>query len=157
MTRPGRYPAEIRERAVRMVFEHERDHSSASTVTGNAARQFLRRLVEVTGGRPERVTTDKHPSYRKAIRWIIGRKAMHRTTRYLNNYTEQSHRGVKQRYYPMRGFGNFRSASQFCTAFEEMQQFFRVRRRREPHVPLAEQRHLFLTRWRSLISEIAAA
>ncbi len=123
----------------------------------NAARQFLRRLVEVTGGRPERVTTDKHPSYRKAIRWIIGRKAMHRTTRYLNNYTEQSHRGVKQRYYPMRGFGNFRSASQFCTAFEEMQQFFRVRRRREPHVPLAEQRHLFLTRWRSLISEIAAA
>jgi transposase-like protein len=123
----------------------------------NAARQFLRRLVEVTGGRPERVTTDKHPSYRKAIRWIIGRKAMHRTTRYLNNLTEQSHRGVKQRYYPMRGFGNFRSASQFCTAFEEMQQFFRVRRRREPHVPPAEQRYLFLTRWRSLISEIAAA
>ena len=26
MTRPGRYPAEIRERAVRMVFEHERDY-----------------------------------------------------------------------------------------------------------------------------------
>ena len=123
----------------------------------NAARRFLRRLVEVTGSRPDRVTTDKHPSYRKAIRWIIGRKAVHRTDQYLNNYTEQSHRGVKQRYYPMRGFGNFESASRFCAAFEEMQQYFRVRRRGESHVPLAEQRRLFLTRWRSLILEIAAA
>ncbi len=131
-----------------MLSEH-RDRS--------AARRFLRRLVEVTGGRPERVTTDKHPSYRKAIRWIIGRKAVHRTDQYLNNYTEQSHRGVKQRYYPMRGFGNFESASRFCAAFEEMQQYFRGRRRGEPHVPLAEQRRLFLTRWRSLISEVAAA
>ena len=131
-----------------MLSEH-RDRS--------AARRFLRRLVEVTGGRPERVTTDKHPSYRKAIRWIIGRKAVHRTEQYLNNYTEQSHRGVKQRYYPMRGCGNFESASRFCAAFEEMQQYFRSRRRGEPHVPLAEQRRPFLTRWRSLISEIAAA
>ena len=131
-----------------MLSEH-RDRS--------AARRFLRRLVEVTGGRPERVTTDKHPSYRKAIRWIIGRKAVHRTDQYLNNYREQSHRGVKQRCYPMRGFGNFESASRFCAAFEEMQQYFRGRRRGEPHVPLAEQRRLFLTRWRSLISEIAAA
>ena len=40
------------------------------------------------------VTTDLHPAYRRAIRWIIGRKAWHRTTQYLNNYTEQSHRGV---------------------------------------------------------------
>ena len=122
-----------------------------------AARRFLRRLVEVTGGKPERVTTDKHPSYRKAIRWIIGRKAEQRTRQYLNNYTEQSHRGVKQRYYPMRGFGNLESASRFCAAFEEMQQYFRVRRRGEPHVSLADQRRLFLTRWRSLISEIVAA
>ena len=45
--------------------------------------------------------------------------------------TEQSHRGVKQRYYPMRGFGNFESASRFCAAFEELQQYFRVRRRGE--------------------------
>ena len=64
---------------------------------------------------------------------------------------------MKQRYYPMRGFGNFESASRFCAAFEEMQQYFRGRRRGEPHVPLAEQRRLFLTRWRSLISEVAAA
>ena len=106
---------------------------SASSVDKDVGRLFLRRLLEVMGSRPQRVTTDKHPSSRRAIRWIIGRKAWHRSTRYLNNYTEQSHRGVKQRYYPVRGFGDFESASRFCAAFEEMQQYFRVRRRGEPY------------------------
>jgi transposase-like protein len=123
----------------------------------HAARRFLRRLVEVAERRPLRVTTDLHPAYRRAIRWIIGRKAAHRTTQHLNNYTEQSHRAVKQRYYPMLGFGSFESASRFCTAFDELRQYFRVRRRGEAHVSLAEQRRLFLTRWRSLIGEFTAA
>ncbi len=123
----------------------------------HAARRFLRRLVEVAERKPQRVTTDLHPAYRRAIRWIIGRKAVHRTTRYLNNYTEQSHRAVKQRYYPMLGFGNFESASRFCAAFDELRQYFRVRRRGEAHVSLAEQRRLFVGRWRSLIAEAAVA
>ena len=131
-----------------MLSEHRDKH---------AARRFLRRLVEVAGRKPLRVTTDQHPAYRRAIRWIIGRKALHRTTRYLNNYTEQSHRAVKQRYYPMLGFGSFDSASRFCAAFDELRQYFRVRRRGEGHVSLAKQRRLFLARWRSLISELAAA
>ena len=59
-----------------------------------AARRFLRRLVEVAERKPLRVTTDLHTPYRRAIRWIIGRKAQHRTTQYLNNYTEQSHRAA---------------------------------------------------------------
>ena len=87
----------------------------------HAARRFLRRLVEVAERRPRRITTDRHPAYRRAIRWIIGRKAWQRTTQYLNNYTEQSHRAVKQRYYPMLGFGSFQSASRFCTPFDELQ------------------------------------
>ena len=82
---------------------------------------------------------------------------VHRTTRYLNNYTEQSHRPVKQRYYPMLGFGNFESAARFCSAFDELRQYFRVRRRGDDHVSLAEQRRLFTMRWRSLIAELAAA
>ena len=40
MTRPGRYPAEIRERAVRMVFEHERDHSSQWATISSIASKF---------------------------------------------------------------------------------------------------------------------
>ena len=55
------------------------------------------------------------------------------------------------------GFGSFESASRFCAAFDELRQYFRVRRRGECHVSLAEQRRLFLTRWRSLIAELAAA
>jgi transposase-like protein len=57
--------------------------------------------------------TDKHPAYRKAIRWIVGRKALHRHSQYLNNRLEQNHRHIKQRYYPMLGFGKFESASRF--------------------------------------------
>ena len=38
-----------------------------------AARRFLRGLLEVSGRRPLRVTTDHHGSYPKAIRWICGR------------------------------------------------------------------------------------
>ena len=123
----------------------------------HAARRFLRTLVEIAGRKPARVTADLHPAYRRAIRWIIGWKALHRTTQYLNNYTEQSHRAVKQRYYPMLGFGRFESASRFCAAFDELREYFRVRNCGEAHVSLAEQRRLFLARWRSLIGEAALA
>jgi transposase-like protein len=40
--------------------------------------RHLRKLIEVAGRRPARVTTDRHPAYRRAIRWILGRKAQHR-------------------------------------------------------------------------------
>jgi len=131
-----------------MLSEHRDKH---------AARRFLRRLVDIVEGRPQRVTTDLHPAYRRAIRWIIGRKAKHRTTQYLNNYTEQSHRAVKQRYYPMLGFGSFESASRFCAAFDELRDYLRTRIRSEPYVTLSEQRRIFLARWRSLIAELAVA
>ncbi len=64
---------------------------------------------------------------------------------------------MKQRYYPMLGFGSFESTVRFCSAFDELRAYFRVRRRGEGHVSLAEQRQLFLNRWRSLIAEMAAA
>ncbi len=131
-----------------MLSEHRDKH---------AARRFLRRLVEVAGSRPLRVTTDAHPPYRRAIRWILGRKVRHRCSQYLNNLTEQSHRAVKQRYYPMLGFGRFESAARFCSAYDELRHYFRMRQRRGARVPLAEQRRLFLTRWRSLIEEMQAA
>ena len=105
----------------------------------HAARRFLRRLVEVTERKPQRVTTDPQPPYRRAIRGILGRKVVHRTHPYLNNLTEQDHRAVKQRYCPMLGFGSFASAARFCSAFEELRQYLRARGRRGEVVPLAEQ------------------
>ena len=122
-----------------------------------AAQRSLRRLIAVAGHRPQRIRTDRHSASLRAIRWIIGRKAQHRTTQYLNNYTEQRHRAVKQRYYPMLGFGNFESASRSCTAFDELRQYFRVRGRNAANVSLAAQRALFIARWQSLIAEAAQA
>ena len=92
----------------------------------HAARRFLRRLVEVTERTPQRVTTDQHPPYRSAIRWILGRMVVHRTHPYLNHRTEQDHHAVKQRYSPMLGFGSFASAARFCSAFEELRQYVRA-------------------------------
>ncbi len=123
----------------------------------HAARRFLRRLLEVGGRNPRRVTTDHHPADRKAIRWILGRRGLHRRSQYLNNLTEQDHRAVKHRSYPMLGFGRFESAARFCAAVDELRQDFRVRRRGGPHVPLPDQRRLFLARWQALVSEMAAA
>ncbi len=104
-----------------MLSEHRDKH---------AARRFLRRLVDVAERRPQRVTTDLHPAHRRAIHSITGRKAAPRTEQYPNNYTEQSHRAVKQRHYPMPGFGSFESAARFCAAFDEPRQYFRWRRSR---------------------------
>ncbi len=107
--------------------------------------------------KPVGVTTDHHPAYRRAVRWVLGRRVQHRTAQYLNNFMQQDHCGVKQRYYPMRGFGSFASAARFCSAFGELRQYFRWRRGRGDYMPLAEQRRPFASRWRSLLSEMAAA
>ena len=123
----------------------------------HAARRFLRLLIEVAERKPARVTTDHHPAYPRAIRWIAGRNPLHRRERYLNNFTEQSHRAIKQRYNPMRGFGNFASASSFCTAFDELNEYLMMRRRGERRPSLSDQRRLFTERWRALIVELATA
>ena len=123
----------------------------------HAARRFLRRLVDVAERKPQRVTTGAHPPYRRAIRWILGRTVRHRCSQDLNHRTEQSHRAVKQRSDPMLGCGRFASAARFCSAFDELRHDFRARQRRGQSVPLAEQRRIFVTRWRSLMAEMQAA
>jgi putative transposase len=90
----------------------------------DAAKRFFVQAVEVVGHAPEQVTTDGHDSYPRAIRETLGSDVLHRTKRYLNNRLEQDHRGIKQRYYPMRGFGSVASASRFCRAFDEVRQSF---------------------------------
>jgi putative transposase len=62
--------------------------------------------------------TDGHDSYPRAIRETLGSEVIHRCNRYLNNRLEQDHRGIKQRYYPRRGFGSVASAARFCRAFD---------------------------------------
>ena len=123
----------------------------------HAARRFLRRLVDVAECTPQRIATDQHPPYRRAIRWILGRKVRHRCRQDWNTRTEHSHRAVQQRSDPMLGFGRFESAARFGSAFDELRQYFRARQRRGHSVPLAEQRRLFVPRWRSLMAERQAS
>ena len=66
MARRGRYPAEVRERAVRMVFEHEREYESQWAAITSIAEKFgmtaetLRswvRQVETDAGKRPGVTS----------------------------------------------------------------------------------------------------
>jgi putative transposase len=111
-----------------------------------AAKRFFQQAVGTVGHAPERVTTDGHDSYPRAIRETLGTSVIHRCNPYLNNRLEQDHRGIKQRYYPMRGFESVTSAARFCRAFDEVRQFFRVRTRMKQYVSLVRQREEFCHR-----------
>jgi transposase-like protein len=74
----------------------------------------------------------------------LGETVEHRCSRYLNNRLEQDHRGIKQRYYPMRGFSSFQAAARFCQAFDELRQFEHYRRMRAGAGSLAERRQQFV-------------
>jgi putative transposase len=64
---------------------------------------------------------------------------------------------VKQRYYPMLGFGACHSAQRFCRAFEEVRQYFRPRRKRKQFVSVARHRRQFVTKVQALESLFLAA
>ncbi|GHO63587.1 IS6 family transposase [Ktedonobacter sp. SOSP1-52] len=121
-----------------------------------AAKCFFRQAVDVVGHIPEQVTTDGHSSYPRAIREIMGSDVVHRTSKYLNNRLEQDHRGIKQRYYPMRGFGTVEGAARFCCAFDELRNYLRPRRTMGEAVSLLEQRQVFLQRLAALQTAIQA-
>jgi transposase-like protein len=87
----------------------------------DAAKEFFKQALAVVGHTPEHVTTDGHPSYPRAIREIMGSAILHRKNKYLNNGLEQDRCGIKQRYYPMRGFKPFEAAARFCCAFDDRQ------------------------------------
>lgn len=122
-----------------------------------AAKTFFRGAVSVIGKLPRQVTSDGHDSYPRAIREVLGCQVEHRCSAYLNRRIEQDHRGVKQRYYPMLGFGAFPSAQRFCRAFEEVRQYFRPRRKRKQVISLAQRRQRFVSRARVLKSMFFAA
>ena len=80
----------------------------------------------------ERTVTDGHTSYPRAISEVLGESVEHRVSKSVHNPVEQSHRKLKQRYYPTMGFSNVETAGYFCEAVEELNQFLRVRRRFRP-------------------------
>jgi putative transposase len=134
---------------VDVMFSERRDMA--------AAKAFFRSAKAVTGDTPDRVTTDGHDSYPRAIRTELGKEVRHRTSRYLNNRLEQDHRGIKGRCRPMRGFKCPRSASRFCRAHDELRNFFRLRSRPHQHVPAGRRRSLLLRRTMTVLATLMAA
>ena len=93
----------------------------------------------------------------RAIHETLGEEVTHRCNPYLNNRLEQDHRGIKQRYYPMRGFGTFDSASRFCRAFDEQRQYFRLRPGMGQPLPsLSAQRQQHCSRFQALMGALMA-
>jgi putative transposase len=122
-----------------------------------AAKAFFRSAKAVTGVTPDRVTTDGHDSYPRAIRTGLGRGVRHRTSAYLNNRLEQDHRGIKGRCRPMRGFKCPRSAARFCRGHDELRSFLRARTRCGQHVPADRRRLIHLRRTVAVLAILAAA
>jgi len=90
-----------------------------------AAEAFFWSAWTVTGVTPDRITTDGHDAYPRAICNVFGDQVTHRINRYLNNHLEQDHRGIKQRYRPTCGFKTFATAGCFCRVFDEIRAFLR--------------------------------
>ena len=64
---------------------HHRDRDFVDTMLSGrrdiaAARAFFRSAKAATGTTPDRVTTDGHGSYPRAIRPALGRRVAHRTS-----------------------------------------------------------------------------
>src|ERR1700709_1339289 len=95
---------------VDVMFSEHRDMA--------AAMAFFQSAKAVTEVPPDRVTTDGHDSYPRAIRTELGEGVKHRTSRYLNNRLEQDHRGIKGRYQPKRGFKFPPQAERFCRGYD---------------------------------------
>src|SRR5690349_23395527 len=122
-----------------------------------AAQAFFRSAKAATGITPERVTTDGHGSYPRAIRSTLGRHVVHRTSAYKNNRLEQDHRGVKGRIRCMRGFKSFASAGRFCRGYDELRDFLRLRTRHDQHILADRRRLLHLRRASSVLAVLEAA
>jgi transposase-like protein len=134
---------------VDVMFSEHRDMA--------AAKAFFRSAKAVTGVTPERVTTDGHDSYPRAIRSELGQDVLHRDNAYLNNRLEQDHRGIKGRYQPMRGFKSPRSAERFCRGYDELRNFLRYRSQPHQDVCADHRRFHFLRRTATVLSLLQAA
>ena len=122
-----------------------------------AAQAFFRSASSAAGIVPDKVTTDGHGPYPRAIRSTLGNRVTHRTNAYRYNGLEQDHRGIKGRIRCMRGFKSFTSAKCFCCSYDELRNHLRSRVRHSQHVSTNGRRRLHLRRAAALLSILEAA
>jgi putative transposase len=122
-----------------------------------AAETFFWSAWTVTGVTPDRIATDGHDAYPRAIRNVFGEQVTHRANRYLNSHLGQDHRGIKQRYRPMGGFKHGTTAARFCLVFDEVRAFLRPQSHRNQALSLAQRRGMHQARFAQLMGLMATA
>lgn len=108
-----------------------------------AAKAFFRSATATMEYRPERVTTDGHGSYPRAIRTALRKAVRHRTSACLNNRLEQDHRGIKGRIRCIRGLESHDAAARFRREHGELRDLLRPRRRHNQLVSASRRRARF--------------
>ena len=92
-----------------------------------AARRFLKRLLTGLRFRPRRIVTDGLKSYGVAHRELMP-DVRHRTSRYLNNRAENSHRPTRRQERQMQRFKSPGQAQRFLSAHAMIHGHFHPRR-----------------------------
>ncbi len=92
-----------------------------------AAKRFSKRLLAGPKFRPRRIVTDGLKSYGVARREVLP-DVRHRTSRYLNNRAENSHRPARRRERQMQRFKSPDQAQRFLSAHAMIYGHFRPRR-----------------------------
>jgi putative transposase len=93
------------------------------------AKRFFRRLLSGLQYKPKRLITDGLRSYGVARRALLP-GVKHRTSRYLNNRAENSHRPTRRRERQMQRFKSPAQAQDFLSAHAIIHGHFRPRRHR---------------------------
>jgi putative transposase len=92
-----------------------------------AAKRFFKRLLRGLQYKPRRLITDGLRSYGVAQREVLP-DVRHRTSRYLNNRAENSHRPTRRRERQMQRFKSAAQAQRFLSAHGILYGHFRPRR-----------------------------
>ena len=102
-------------------------HPGAGATDGAAAKRFFKRLLQGLQYKPKRLVTDGLRSYGVAHRALLP-DVKHRTSRYLNNRAENSHRPTRRRERQMQRFKSAGQAQDFLSAHAIIYGHFRPRR-----------------------------
>ncbi|MFC0387227.1 transposase [Muricoccus vinaceus] len=94
---------------------------------GSAAKRFFKRLLSGLKYKPRRLVTDRLKSYGVAQRELLP-KVRYRSSRYLNNRAENSHRPTRRRERQMQRFKSAEQAQRFLSAHSMIYGHFRPRR-----------------------------
>jgi putative transposase len=101
-----------------------------------AAKRFFKRLLHGLKYKPRRLTTDGLRRYGVAHREVLP-DVRHRTSRYINNRAENSHRPTRRRERQMQRFKSSAQAQRFLSAHGMIYGHFRPRR----HLMAADAYH----------------